>query len=239
VDNPELGEWLVSIRQQLLAWQSIEALDEKKTAAFLALFGQASGPVVAAATVQFAVDCATGVATHFPSATRQRLRSGSQIGSSNDALRPVFGSVNALLSAPTPGAAHRALLAISRLPDVRLYCREAWREVLDALRYASSQPDLTATDALARVRNQARLAGRRLEPRVVSRPLLVKGLEYKHVVILDADQYTAVELYVALTRGSKSLTVISRQQTLTPVPARRSSWPVWGTAGTRHWGARR
>jgi hypothetical protein len=134
VDNPELGEWLVSIRQQLLAGQSIGGLDEKKTAEFLALSGQASGPVVAAATVQFAVDCATGVATHFPSATRQRLRSGSQIGTSNDALRPVFGSVNALLSAPTPGAAHRALLAISRLPDVRLYCREAWREVLDAMR---------------------------------------------------------------------------------------------------------
>jgi hypothetical protein len=41
--------------------------------------------------------------------------------------------------------------------------------VLEALRHASSQPDLTATDVLARVRNQARLTGRRLEPRVGAR----------------------------------------------------------------------
>ena len=86
---------------------------------------------------------------------------------------------------------------------------------MDALRHASSQPDMTA-NVPARVPNQAPLTGRRLEPRVVSRPLLVKGIEYKYVVILDADPYTAVELHVALTRGSKSLTVISRQQSDRP-----------------------
>lgn len=45
--------------------------------------------------------------------------------------------------------------------------------------------------------------------RVVSRPLLVKGLEYDHVIILNPGNYSAQELYVALTRGSKSVTVIS------------------------------
>ena len=38
--------------------------------------------------------------------------------------------------------------------------------------------------------------------------LLVKGLEYDHAVVLDADSLDAKHLYVAMTRGSKSLTII-------------------------------
>ena len=36
--------------------------------------------------------------------------------------------------------------------------------------------------------------------------LLVKGLEFHHAVVLDADAYDARNLYVALTRGSISRT---------------------------------
>ena len=46
--------------------------------------------------------------------------------------------------------------------------------------------------------------------------LLVKGLEFHHAVVLDADAYDARNLYVALTRGSNSLTVVSRGQIIQP-----------------------
>jgi DNA helicase-2/ATP-dependent DNA helicase PcrA len=46
--------------------------------------------------------------------------------------------------------------------------------------------------------------------------LLIKGLEYDHAVVLDADSHTPFSLYVALTRGRKGLTVVSREQVLTP-----------------------
>jgi ATP-dependent exoDNAse (exonuclease V) beta subunit len=47
----------------------------------------------------------------------------------------------------------------------------------------------------------------------VSRTLLVKGLEYDHVLLPDiADFDDAKNLYVALTRGSKSLTVLSKDR---------------------------
>lgn len=271
-DNPDLGEWLISIRSPLLASQAInlsnapvtwvqsdgmnaqnracfgapnedgnvvalgrfrrdcvavasrlqgtysvmEALDEKNTAEYCARFGNATPAMLAEATVQFAVDCATGVATYIQSVNRRRLGSGTQIRTTKDALRPAFAAVNALLSNPTPESVRRALIVIGELPHVRIYCREAWREVLDALRHASLEDGLTPASALVRLRNQARLTGRRAEPRVISRPRLVKGLEYKHVILLDADQYSAVELYVALTRGSKSVTVLSRSPVITP-----------------------
>ena len=44
--------------------------------------------------------------------------------------------------------------------------------------------------------------------KLIGTTLLVKGLEYDHAVILDADSLGAKDLYVAMTRGSKSLTII-------------------------------
>jgi DNA helicase IV len=42
----------------------------------------------------------------------------------------------------------------------------------------------------------------------------VKGLEFNHAFVVDADQMTSSEeLYVALTRGSKSLIVAGRGRT--------------------------
>jgi DNA helicase IV len=61
-----------------------------------------------------------------------------------------------------------------------------------------------------------RLTGRVPERRVISRPLLIKGLEYDHAVVLNAEQYSATELYVALTRGRKSVTVVSTSHRLQP-----------------------
>jgi len=42
----------------------------------------------------------------------------------------------------------------------------------------------------------------------------VKGLEYDHAIILDADLLGLKELYVALTRGSRSITIISSSDEL-------------------------
>ena len=50
----------------------------------------------------------------------------------------------------------------------------------------------------------------------VSRTLLVKGLEYDHAIVLDADKLDTKQLYVALTRGSHRLTILSRQPVLRP-----------------------
>lgn len=46
---------------------------------------------------------------------------------------------------------------------------------------------------------------------------MVKALEYDHAVILDADSLDAKNLYVAMTRGAKTLTIVGEQRHL---PAR-------------------
>jgi DNA helicase-2/ATP-dependent DNA helicase PcrA len=66
------------------------------------------------------------------------------------------------------------------------------------------------------VRDRGRQTGRRVEYRTVSRTLLVKGLEFDHAIVLNADAHNRSNLYVALTRGSRSLTVLSSGVTVSP-----------------------
>ena len=66
------------------------------------------------------------------------------------------------------------------------------------------------------MREQNRLVGRPLPRRAVGSTLLLKGLEAAVAVILNADALDARNLYVAMTRGSKALTVCASSAVLNP-----------------------
>ena len=77
-----------------------------------------------------------------------------------------------------------------------------------------SDDSLCAT--ASKVRSLRSRIGTKLPPRVVTRTYLVKGLEFDHVIVLDADNVpNRRHLYVALTRGTRSLTVLSGSQVIT------------------------
>jgi hypothetical protein len=52
--------------------------------------------------------------------------------------------------------------------------------------------------------------------KLIGTTLLVKGLEFDHAIVLDADSLSRKELYVAITRGANSLTIISSSAVLNP-----------------------
>ena len=70
------------------------------------------------------------------------------------------------------------------------------------------------------VRTRSRRLGRVMPRCAVGTTLLVKGLEFAHAVVLDADAFDAKNLYVALTRGARSLTVVSRERVIRPKDGR-------------------
>lgn len=73
----------------------------------------------------------------------------------------------------------------------------------------------TLTEAANLYQRDMRHTGRPIGHRkLIGTTLLVKGLEYDHAVILDADALDAKDLYVAMTRGSKSLTIIGAERYL-------------------------
>ena len=56
---------------------------------------------------------------------------------------------------------------------------------------------ITKTPVSLTLARDRSLSHRPPEGRVISRPLLIKGLEYDHALVLDAERLSATELYVA------------------------------------------
>ena len=69
------------------------------------------------------------------------------------------------------------------------------------------------TEAANKYQRDMRHTGRPISHRkLIGTTLLVKALEYDHAVILDADSLDAKNLYVAMTRGAKTLTIVGGQR---------------------------
>jgi hypothetical protein len=198
------------------SYSVMEEVEGKVLLEFADLVDAGDPHVIAAGTVKFAVSTATGVAAAINPRKRRQLAAGKVIGSRDETLQVVHNAVNQLLSTPHPEHVARALRALSGVKGFAPYCRDAWYGTLAALDAASADSGTSVRSAVVRARNQSRVAGRRPELRAISRPRLIKGLEYDHAVLLDADRYTPTELYVALTRARRSVTVISESRTIVP-----------------------
>ena len=99
--------------------------------------------------------------------------------------------------------------------DTRLFRRGAFTALRNAVSLSLSDPTKTIKQAAEIVREQRRHQGdRRIPPRAIGSTLLLKGLEADHCLILDAGAMNAQNLYVALSRGAKSVTVFSNSNFL-------------------------
>jgi hypothetical protein len=105
--------------------------------------------------------------------------------------------------------------AIPRLIETALktqlvFRRELFGEMKRAAQEFSTDKYATFQEAAYAARAKTRLNGRKPEPRIISRTLLIKGLEFDHAIVLNADKLQDREnFYVAITRGCRSLTVLS------------------------------
>ncbi|GAA3297747.1 ATP-binding domain-containing protein [Glutamicibacter nicotianae] len=103
---------------------------------------------------------------------------------------------------------------IRATPSLTLYRPESWDDTFRAIA-RSVEDGQRPSEALATVRDRARMGGRADRRRVASRTLLVKGLEFDHVIIANAQNFTDPrQLYVALSRAKKSVTVIGKNPLL-------------------------
>jgi len=125
-----------------------------------------------------------------------------------DALRVVAGSENI-------SSFNTVLKIIMNMPGVTLHRRELYRELLKVTRDYDESSGLSLRSTAWKIRDGSRRFGRFIDPRVVSRTTLVKGLEFDHVIIVNTEDFDdAKNLYVALTRGAQSLTVMSTCRTI-------------------------
>lgn len=110
----------------------------------------------------------------------------------------------------------KSMMSIDKLAERPVAGRiELWSEMRRSIREHLDRPETSLADTAWHVRNRSRYVGRRVERRCLSTTLLVKGLEFDHVAILNADEHSdAEDLYVAMTRGSRSLTILSQSPIL-------------------------
>jgi len=120
------------------------------------------------------------------------------------------------VEAPSHAAAVNLFVAISAEGGVTTHRPAVLRGCIKALQRCSANDGPSFHDAAIRVREENRLVGRPLPKRAVGSTLLLKGLEAEAAVILNAEALDARNLYVAMTRGSMSLTVCAPRPVLRP-----------------------
>jgi len=93
----------------------------------------------------------------------------------------------------------------------KIFRRELMIEMKRAIQAYTIENYDSILDAAWNIRSRTRSIGRKAPQKTISRTLLIKGLEFDHSIILNANQLQNKQhFYVASTRGSQSLTVLSR-----------------------------
>lgn len=166
-------------------------------------------------TLEFAKKCFTGVGNILTAGTKR----GEVAKQSKGTKYPlVLHAANAYLSSPTSAHLKAFFLALKANPETSAYRRDLLYRFLNVLKIHIDGGGATLTDAANLYQRDMRHTGRPISHRkLIGTTLLVKGLEYDHAVILDADALDAKDLYVAMTRGAKTLTIVGEQRLL---PAR-------------------
>lgn len=164
---------------------------------------------------KFTKACFTGYAK-IDAAVLNRFSQGRNLdGLSRPEIVGTLTAISGVAVAPSIENLAKAMVVIERSGEGRLHSHEAWRDTLAALRTAALDPDLDPQTSLALIRDRLRYSGRKVRQRVVSRTLLIKGLEYDHAIVCSAHDFGSLRhLYVGFTRPRRTLTVLSKSPKL-------------------------
>lgn len=194
------------------SFTSMEEMECKDLLSWCEKIENATGGERAIAVIDFAATCLTKVSTELAK-VKEKLVSGDSSFARLQKHKNVALCLQQITSSRDIDLVEKALDGIRRIEGSILYRRELWNEMKRVIaNYEAGDSGLS--EVAWRQRSRASVMGRLVERRVVSRTLLVKGLEFDHAVVLNADTLNAKELYVAMTRGSKSLTVLSSSPTI-------------------------
>lgn len=114
-------------------------------------------------------------------------------------------------------AVNQLLEGFHRRPATLLFRKEMFFAMRSALKIKSAGQYENLTDSIWNVQNRIRHIGRTIGKRSIGSTLLVKGLEFDHSIIIHSDNMTRKDWYVALTRATKSITILSPSDRFSPL----------------------
>jgi DNA helicase-2/ATP-dependent DNA helicase PcrA len=164
--------------------------------------------------IAFAGRCMTAVNANLPAGTVR----GEHVAIRANTRNPQAAQkANEYLATPTSAAMAGFLLALKETPAINVIRSDLFHRALGVLRKHALHPELSLAEAAEKYHGEFRHKGRPVGHRkLIGTTLLVKGLEFDHAIILDAPSLSRKELYVALTRGARSLTIVSTNPALNP-----------------------
>lgn len=144
----------------------------------------------------------------------QKIADGSRLNPRKADRIELLNRMKTVIQGNDLAAVGPLLNAYAGLEEVPVFKRrELWSELKRAIRHHSPASEKSLRDTAWGLRESARRAGRFVPRHCISTTLLVKGLEFDHAIVLDMKDFKDPEnAYVALTRGAKSLTVLSDSQ---------------------------
>lgn len=106
------------------------------------------------------------------------------------------------------------LCSIEKQSEFKIFRKELWCEFKRVLKYRINHESLSLLDIARLFRSTNSLNIKYNYENIVSRVLLIKGLEYDQAIVLDADELTKKEFYVAISRPKQKLVILSKNRIL-------------------------
>ena len=164
--------------------------------------------------IKFACKCMTNVNKNLPKSIREGKK--AKISKKTKNL-DIVKLANNLLERWDCEKVIELLIKLRNISEVKLFRSDLFYRLIGVLNKQKIQPKLTISEAAERFQSEFRFRGRPIKKRkIIATTLLIKGLEFDHAIVLDATTLSKTELYVALTRGVKTLTIISQSSVLDP-----------------------
>ena len=207
-----------SLAQKLAktGFSNIEPLNCPRLYSFAQKIEAASGFDRLVKPVDFVCACMTGAdKAPFLKAVHSR-DTGKKLGTAN--FGDLIPAGLAVVHSDGAEVLLRLLLGFNARPDTYLFCREMFYAMCSALQIKIARPPTSLTDALWEVQNRIRHSGRKLARRSIGSTLLLKGLEFDHSIIIEATSMNRKDWYVALTRATTGVTVLSSGERISPDP---------------------
>jgi DNA helicase-2/ATP-dependent DNA helicase PcrA len=210
------GRALIAKRLAKQGFSNIEPIDCKNLYSTAKKLKSGSGLKRVEATLDFIVQCMSGIErADFIRAVASRSAGGT-LGTAK------FGDIIGLgVDLQSGGGDDECLALIEAFyqrPTSYIFRHQMFSAMRSALKMttAGESPDLPS--AIWQVQNRIRHAGRRIGYRSVGSTLLVKGLEFSNVVVVHSSNMNRKDWYVALTRATHTLKILSPQKRFTPPP---------------------
>lgn len=210
------------------AYTSMEEVDSRDLNKWADDLEAAIGNAKAVSAIDFASICMTEVSTAL-STIRRKFQQGEITANKNLQHRDIFDNLVALSTTSDLSLLLSVLSKIEQIQGRVLYRPELWQDMKNSIEEKLKSKDSISLKKTAwLLRDKNRTWGRMVDRRTVSRTLLIKGLEFDHAIVLNAGDLGVKELYVALTRGAKSLTIMSPNPTYqkNPPPDLQSPQPT-------------